>query len=71
MNNTKLHNALPSSDKDAEFIGYQVTKSGRMIPLYNIVIEHHPLRGSTVSEESLRALKLRIPQITDKVNPEK
>jgi hypothetical protein len=53
---------------DAVFLGYQMTEKGKSIPLFNIIAKDHPLKGSTVSEESLRALKLRIPKIPDKKN---
>jgi hypothetical protein len=50
------------SDSDAVFLGYQKTKDGREIPLFNIVIQHHPLNGSTVTEERLQSLDLRVPE---------
>ena len=65
MGKLNAHIPKSTSDGDAEFLGYQLTKDGRTIPLYNITVENHPLRGSTVTEKSLRALKLRIPRIPE------
>jgi hypothetical protein len=50
------------SHSDAVFIGWQKTPEGKSIPLYNITMSHHPLRGSTVSDRTLHRLNLRIPQ---------
>jgi hypothetical protein len=35
--------------------------SGEEFPLYNITAEYHPSKDSTVSNDTLRKLKLRIP----------
>ncbi len=63
MGKLNAHIPKSSSDGDAEFLGYQLTKDGNPIPLYNILVENHPLRGSTVTEKRLRALNLRVPRI--------
>jgi hypothetical protein len=48
--------------KDAEFIGWQYTPRGENFALYNIIDRTHPSYGSTVTEETLRRLKLQVPQ---------
>jgi hypothetical protein len=50
------------SDSDADFVGWQKTASGKSFPLFNITIEDHPLYRSTVSDETLRGLCLRVPR---------
>jgi hypothetical protein len=47
---------------DAVFIGWQESSSGSAFPLYNISVKNHPLYGSTVSDQTLRNQKLKIPQ---------
>lgn len=49
-------------DSDAYFLGWQETLSGELFPLFNITVADHPYYQSTVSEETLRRLRLRIPQ---------
>lgn len=56
----------PTHSADAVFIGYQMTEKGKSIPLFNIIAEDHPRKGSTVSEEGLKVLNLQIPEIPDK-----
>jgi hypothetical protein len=56
------HMNPPGSDSDANFIGWQKTLSGRNFPLFNITIPDHPLYQSTVSDATLRRLRLRVPQ---------
>ena len=46
---------------DAVFVGWQKTSWGEMFALYNITAAHHPSRGSTVTDETLRRLSLHIP----------
>ncbi len=46
---------------DAVFVGWQKTSQGKPFPLYNIIAAHHPSKGSTVTEETLRKLRLTIP----------
>ena len=52
----------PKSDFDAKFLGWQKIKSADIFPLFNITVEDHPLYQSTVSETTLRKLRLRVPQ---------
>jgi phage/plasmid-like protein (TIGR03299 family) len=47
---------------DANFLGWQKTKSGDIFPLFNITVRDHPLYQSTVSEATLCREHLRIPQ---------
>jgi hypothetical protein len=54
---------LPDSSSDAEFLGWQKTRSGEVVPLYNITAEGHPSCGSTVTENSLRKLDLKVPYV--------
>ena len=51
-----------ASDSDAVFIGWQETLSGDVFALYTITAENHPSYKSTVSEKSLKKMKLRIPK---------
>jgi len=48
--------------EDAVFVGWQMTSHGDPFPLYNITAAHHPSRGSTVTDETLRKLSLTIPK---------
>jgi phage/plasmid-like protein (TIGR03299 family) len=50
------------SGSDANFIGWQNTLSGEIYPLFNITVTGHPLYQSTVSDDTLRRLRLRVPQ---------
>ena len=52
----------PRSDADAKFLGWQKTLSGELIPLYAVTVADHPSYRSTVSDVTLRRLRLRIPQ---------
>ena len=56
------HTKRSSSDSDAFFLGWQKTLSGDFFPLYNITAPDHPLYNSTVSDSTLRSLRLRVPQ---------
>ncbi|PIS28681.1 MAG: hypothetical protein COT43_05880 [Candidatus Marinimicrobia bacterium CG08_land_8_20_14_0_20_45_22] len=49
------------SNPDAIFLGWQEMLSGRLIALYNVVARNHPSYGSTVTDRTLRHLKLQIP----------
>ena len=49
-------------DSDANFLGWQEKVSGEIFPLSNITIEDHPFYHSTVDEETLHRLHLRVPQ---------
>jgi len=51
-----------STDSDAVFIGWQEMHSGGLFALYIITVAGHPSYGSTVSEETLKKLNLRIPR---------
>ncbi|HEX9615130.1 MAG TPA: hypothetical protein VGA55_06470 [Bacteroidota bacterium] len=44
------------------FLGWQKMLSGEKVALYNVTTEHHPLYGSTVTDETLRANHLPVPQ---------
>jgi hypothetical protein len=50
------------SDSDAVFIGWQETPSGDILALYTITAVHHPSYNSTVSENTLKKMKLKIPK---------
>jgi hypothetical protein len=50
------------STSDADFIGWQETLSGGFFPLFNITVKDHPYYQSTVSDETLRRLCLRVPR---------
>ncbi len=52
----------PHPDSDAAFLGWQDSLSGDIFPLYTITVEDHPLFHSTVSDVSLRRMRLRIPR---------
>lgn len=71
MDTTHVLTSRSPSRSDAEFLGFQQTKSGNFIPLFNITAEHHPLKGSTVTEAGLRALNLRIPDTPVRTGREK
>lgn len=58
----RLHRGS-SQGQDAEFVGWQKTVSGEKFPLYNITAPRHPARGSTVTDETLRRYRLRVPEI--------
>ena len=48
-------------DSDADFLGWQKTRSGNIFPLFNITVADHPSYRSTVSDETLRRMRLRVP----------
>ncbi len=56
---------ISSFQSDAEFIGWQEDSNGGRFALYNITVQNHPLRGSTVTEKSLRDMNLKIPTSTN------
>ncbi len=71
-NRMSEYNNQPASDSDAKFLGWQETKSGEVVALYNITVSGHPSCGSTVSEKSLHEMKLQIPETPPPRNsPEK
>lgn len=47
---------------DAKFLGWQETLSGAIFPLYTITVADHPLYHSTVTDATLRRLRLKVPQ---------
>lgn len=47
--------------QDVVFLGWQKTSSGEAIPLYNVMAEHHPLYGSTVTDTTLQKHNLPVP----------
>ncbi len=51
---------VPTSD--AHFLGWQTTSSGTMFPLFNVTTPGHPSYHSTVSDSTLRSLRLRVPE---------
>ena len=53
--------SVRSLAEDAVFIGWQPNGSGEAFPLYNVTASG-PLNGSTVSDQTLRAQNLRIPE---------
>ena len=57
------HTKPSGSDSDANFLGWRGELSGEIFPLFNITAVDHPLYQSTVSEETLRRLHLRVPRI--------
>ena len=50
-----------AATSDAEFLGWQETKSGEVYALYTVTAKQHPLYQSTVSERTLRRHQLQIP----------
>ncbi len=58
-------------DSDAKFLGWQETKSGEAVALYNITASGHPSCGSTVSEKSLQQMNLQIPETPPPRSPAK
>jgi phage/plasmid-like protein (TIGR03299 family) len=48
-------------NEDAVFLGWQETPEGRLFPLYTITQRGHPSFHSSVSDETLSTLHLRIP----------
>ncbi len=56
------HAYSAGSNADADFLGWQQTLSGEIFPLYTITVADHPSYHSTVSEGTLRKLRLRIPR---------
>jgi len=62
-NNMSEHTNQSDSNSDAKFLGWQKTKSGETVALYNVTASGHPSCGSTVSEKSLQQMNLQIPEI--------
>jgi len=53
------NNNIPNTD--AVFIGWQQNPGGKDFALFNITAENHPIKGSTVTEKSLRRMNLAVP----------
>lgn len=47
---------------DASFIGWQGSLKNNVFAVYNVTAPSHPLRGSTVSEKTLRLNNLSVPK---------
>jgi phage/plasmid-like protein (TIGR03299 family) len=63
QDNTMIQVAKQSDRKiESEFIGWQESYSGELIPLYNIIKLNHPSYRSTVGENTLRELHLKMPR---------
>lgn len=60
----QLDSQLPEQNQSegVVFLGWQKTVSGEKLPLYNVIAEGHPLYGSTVSDKTLRAHNLPVPE---------
>jgi hypothetical protein len=52
----------PAADSDAVFVGWQQLVTGSPIALYNVIAAGNPCYGSTVSEQKLNELNLKIPK---------
>lgn len=60
--NREMESSNPeTANSDAEFLGWQKTRSGEVFALYNVTAVKHPLCHSTVSERTLRRENLEIP----------
>ena len=57
------HTKPSGSDSDANFLGWKETLFGDIYPTFNITVADHPMYQSTVSEATLRRLRLRVPRI--------
>ena len=47
---------------DANFLGWQETRSGTIFPLFNITAPGHSSYRSTVTDATLRSMRLRVPE---------
>jgi len=50
-------------ESDANFLEWKKTLFGDIYPIFKITAANHPLYQSTVSEETLRKMRLRVPRI--------
>ncbi len=50
------------SSEQVVFLGWQKSRTGKLYPLYNVMLKGHPYFGSTVSDKTLRKLNLDIPR---------
>lgn len=53
---------LADPDSDAAFLGWQGSLSGDIFPLYTIMAANHPSCHSTVTDVTLRRMRLQIPR---------
>ena len=58
----KIQLTSANQTKFAKFLGWQPTPKGEIVALYNIIDQKHPRYGSTVTEDTLRELKLQVPE---------
>ena len=56
---------------DAKFLGWQKTRAGEPIALFNITAPDHPSFGSTVTEQSLQKMNLQVPEAPPPQEPVK
>jgi len=52
-----------NASEDATFLGWQKDLTGNFMALYNITAAGHPSYGSTVTEQSLKEMNLRVPGV--------
>ena len=57
------HTKPSASDSDAKFLEWKQPLSGDIYPIFKITAAKHPLYQSTVSEDTLRKMRLRVPRI--------
>jgi len=57
-----LKKKLNLTNSDAVFLGWQKNHSGDSFALYNITRRDHPSYGSTVSENTIKKLNLKMPE---------
>ena len=57
------HTKASGSDSDAKFLEWKKTLYGDIYPIFKITAANHPLDQSTVSEETLRKMRLQVPRI--------
>lgn len=53
---------LNLTNSDAVFLGWQKNHVGDSFALYNITRKDHPSYGSTVSENTIKKLNLKMPE---------
>jgi phage/plasmid-like protein (TIGR03299 family) len=61
--NMSEHTKPSGSDSDAKFLEWKQPLSGDIYPIFKITVAKHPLYQSTVSEDILRKMRLRVPRI--------
>jgi hypothetical protein len=55
-------------NQDVVFVGWQETFEGTHLALFTVLLEEHPLYGSTVCEPTLRKFQLNVPRIPHREN---